>query len=204
MLTLANAIESLLFEKPLPIVIVLVVVWAGMRLVGVRLLTDERAALGKRLRAASWGMLAIAALVLGMAWYVKTPCEQVRASMRQLLAAVEQEDWQAFDRLTADDATARYLGVEFTRASLDNQLQGLTVEDITLLSEAAACDETKDIWITTVRIRVQAGGSWEGLEGLAGLDISVWGVQWQRRADGGWEAVRFEHEGSGVDASLVP
>ncbi len=204
MLTLANLVESLLFERPWPIVVALVVVWALMRLVGVRLLTEERAALGKRLRTASWGMLLIAAALLGVAWYVQTPCEQVRASMRQLLAAVEAEDWDAFDRLTAEDATARYLGVEFTRAAMDRQLQGLTVEDITLLSEADACDEARDIWITTVRIRVEAGGSWEGLEGLAGLDISVWGIQWQRREGGGWEAVRFEHEGSGTDAALTP
>ena len=62
--TLAFSLEHLLFEKPWPIVVTLALVWAVMRLVGVRLLGTERAALGKRMRTASWGVLLIAGLNL--------------------------------------------------------------------------------------------------------------------------------------------
>lgn len=196
MLKPALALGNVLFESPLPIVLGLVVVWALMRLVGARL-TGERAALGQRLRTASWGLLLLAAVWFGVAWYVQTPAERLEITMRQLIAAIEEEDWEAFDRLTADDATGRYLGIEFTRAQVDSQLHNAEVRDITLLSAHVTYDPKRGQGVTAVQVRVD--GSVYGMEGM---DFSLWGIQWRMRDDGQWEAVRFQHEGSGLDEVL--
>ena len=198
MLIAASSLEVVLYEKPWPIVIGLVVVWALMRLVGVRVLGGEREALGRRLRVASWGVLVVAALVYALAWYVQTPRERLVLTMHALLGAVEQEDWAAFDRLTADDATGQYLRQAYTRAQIDETLQAISIEDITLLSGVVAEGSAQRGWITTVRLRVRAEGAWEGLEGLAGLDIAVWAITWEELEDGRWVATRFEHAGSGL------
>lgn len=202
MLTPAMSVQSLWFENAWPIVVGLVIVWATLRLVGARLRGGERDEMGRRMRVASWGVLVVAVLVLAVEWYVVTPGERVESAMHELLAAVEEEDWDRFDELTAEDATGRYLGVEFTRAGIDNQLENVEVGDITLLSKDVAYFPQQNEAITSVRLRVRISGEWEGLEGIAGLDVSTWSIQWRQRADGSWEAFRFTHLGSGIDGEI--
>ncbi|XAM01571.1 hypothetical protein OT109_09265 [Phycisphaeraceae bacterium D3-23] len=201
MLNTTLALGNLLFETPWPIVVGLVVVWALMRLVGVRL-TGEREATGKRLRSASWSLLVVAAGLLALAWYVQTPAERMTMSMRQLLAAVEQEDWETFDQLVAEDATARYGGLEIPRMLVDSRLHKVKVEDITLLSQDVVYYPKLDEGVTGIHIRVRGGSNDATFDGIIGVDISVWAIHWRRRADGQWEATRFEHLGSGIDEVL--
>jgi len=137
-----------------------------------------------------------------VAWYVQTPRERMSIAMRQLLQAVEEEDLTRFDQLTAEDATGSYFGNELNRAQIDTGLSELTFEDITLLAEVDTFDAGHRIGVTRVRLRVEAEGSFAGLEGMLGLDISVWSILWHEREDGQWIAVRFEHEGSGLDMSI--
>lgn len=201
-LPLRFSLEALVFESPWPVVVTLALVWAMMRLVGVRLLGSERAALGRRMRTGSWGVLLIAGLVLGLAWYVQTPRERMVLSMRQLFAAVEQEDRAAFGAWTADDVEAQAFGRRWTRAEIDGQLDKITFDDITLISEGATYFPDLQEGVTVVKLRVQFGGAMDGFEGMSGLDISVWSVHWRMQADGRWEATWFEHVSSGLDASI--
>ncbi|MFI4860527.1 MAG: hypothetical protein ACIAXF_07605 [Phycisphaerales bacterium JB063] len=187
---------NLLFESPWPIVVGLVVVWALMRLVGARL-TGDREALGKRMRRASWGLLVVAAGVYGLAWYVQTPAERLEISMRQLLLAVEQEDWATFDKLVADDATGEYLGLDFTRAQIDSQLAAAQIEDITLLSSVVAYDPDRREGGTAVHLRIEGG-----FGGMLGMDLSSWAIHWEEQPDGRWVATRFEHDDQGIEVDL--
>jgi len=201
-LPVAFSLEALMFESPWPVVVTLALVWALMRLVGVRLLGGEREALGRRMRTGSWGVLLIAGLVLGVAWYIQTPRERMVLSMRQLFTAVEEEDRAGFDLWTADDVAAQALGKRWTRAEIQGQLDAMTFDDITLISEGATYFPDQREGVTVVKLRVQFGGALEGFEGMAGLDISVWAIHWRMLEDGRWEATWFEHVSSGLDSSI--
>ncbi|MEM9415867.1 MAG: nuclear transport factor 2 family protein [Planctomycetota bacterium] len=197
MLNTPLALGNLLFESPWPIVVGLVVLWALMRLIGGRL-TGEREALGQRLRKASWAVLLVAAGVYGLAWYVQTPAERLEITMRQLLAAVEEEDWATFDTLVADDATGSYMGMEFTRARIDATLRDtVEIEDITLLSSHIEYRPQTKEGDTAVHLRVQGE-----FTGILGIELSLWGIHWRELPDGRWVATRFQHDDSGFDVDL--
>ena len=133
-----------------------------MRLVGVRVLggrtsrrEDGPAAAGGVLGRACGGALVYApglvvqppgsgwCRLVGVGWYFSSSfmywsssyCCLACSRCTRLLGAVEQDDdWAAFDRLTADDATGQYLRQAYTRAQIDETLQAISIEDITLLS----------------------------------------------------------------------
>ena len=177
-------LTRMLFEDPWPIIVALVIVWAILRIAG-RRIED------KRLVASSWGVLALIAGVMAVSILVVTPREKLVAAMDRLLLAVEEGDVAGFHAIVPEDATATYFGVELDRSMVDARLGEADVADLTLLSrEAGMINDQHAVYY----IRVRARG---GTDGIEGLDVSDWSIEW-RLIDGRWQAIRFEHQGSGV------
>ena len=90
--------KSMLFETPWW----LLVLFGGT---GIYLLVSGNKCLHRPTRNAGFALIALAAGLTLVSWFVETDQEQVEKRSRQFVQAVEKEDWKTFQSLMQPDAT---------------------------------------------------------------------------------------------------
>jgi len=177
-----ETLRHLLLESPWSIIVVLVGVWAVLRVISVRR------------RSWRWHLAALGVLVLAgglalLAWAVDTPREVVSARTRELVGATEPLELATLDRLILPAAAIEGPGGQTWRRyrEVRDRLAGEPVDsqNITHLSVEMGPDREAAEAELAVTTRFERR--------LAGRPIpSRWRLRWEKR-DGAWRvtAVRW-------------
>lgn len=174
--------SRVLFESPAWAIVVLAILWTLTRLTARRMGNE-------RLLTLSWAPLLLIGALLLTSTLVTTQRERLMQTQKQLLLAVEEQDFEAFHRIVPEDADTFFppgaTNSRLTRAQVEHRISQSKVRDITLLgSEASLVNDDQAVSVIRVRGEGEFGG-------FGGVQIFKWSIMW-RLEDGQWRAYRFE------------
>ncbi len=173
-----------LFGNPWPLAVGLVLLFAGLRLVGRRM---EK----PKLLRASWGALGAMLLVLAAAYLVETRSERLVRQTRELAQAGIGPDFKVLDSLLAPEI----------KVSTGNQSRGIAISDQVLRARLASmqaktmvCSNMEATFTADdaafVHVSVQAGSArWEGAV------MTTWNVYW-KKTPAGWRVTELKLVGA--------
>lgn len=178
-----SAIAHYLLENPWPVVLVCAILGIAIGLRGSREGQGTKVAIGA-------GLLALAVIVFGVAWFVTTAGERAVAVARTLVASAEAGDPAAGMMLIAPDAT-----LHFERP----ESPGLPIESIARGLDSVATDHViEDNSVTRLRGYTVDGDTgvahlacWTTTGSSMGAVPSQWILRVKRQPDGSWKIARI-------------